>query len=180
MTGRQGTYSLSKKQFKEWLFTYRKNLGCINIALEHFYGPGDNPKRFVTYIVDNLLKNADSIDLTKGDQIRDFVYIDDVVDAFIRIIDSSGQLGKGFHEFEIGTGHPLPLRDFVKLAQQVSGNTSTFLNFGAIPYRENETMHTKADTSQISRLGWKCTVSIEEGLRKMIESEKRQMQEGLS
>ena len=35
-------YSLSKKQFKEWLSAYKKDLICINVALEHFYGPGDD------------------------------------------------------------------------------------------------------------------------------------------
>ena len=96
-------YSLSKKQFKEWLFVYRKNFGCVNVALEHFYGPGDNPARFVTYIVHSLLKNVERIDLTKGEQKRDFIYIDDVVDAFIKIVNSSDTFLRDFYEFEVGT-----------------------------------------------------------------------------
>jgi CDP-paratose synthetase len=174
------TYSLSKKQFKEWLFVYRKNFGCVNVALEHFYGPGDNPARFVTSIVYNLLKNVERIDLTKGEQKRDFIYIDDVVDAFIKIVNSSDTFLRDFHEFEVGTNHALSIREFVELAKKISGNTETALNFGAIPYRENEIMDHNADITEISRLGWKCTISPAEGLKKMFESEKRLINNELS
>lgn len=166
-------YSLSKKQFKEWLYTYRKRFSCINVALEHFYGPGDNPTKFVTYLLHNLMKNAERIDLTKGEQKRDFIYIDDVVDAFEKIIKSSDNFLKDFYEFEVGSNQSLSIREFVELAKNISGNTVTALNFGVIPYRENEIMDHKADTSGISSLGWKCTISPAEGLRKMFESEKR-------
>ena len=174
------TYSLSKKQFKEWLFVYRQNFGCVNVALEHFYGPGDNPARFVTYIVHNLLKNVERIDLTKGEQIRDFIYIEDVVDAFIKIVNSSDTFLKDFYEFEVGTTHALSIREFVELAKKISGNTKTALNFGAIPYRENEIMAHQAEITEISRLGWKCTISPAEGLKKMFESEKRLINNELS
>ena len=166
-------YSLSKKQFKEWLYTYRKIFSCVNVALEHFYGPGDNPNKFVTYILHNLIKNVDMIDLTKGEQKRDFIYIDDVVDAFAKIIKSSDDFFENFYEFEIGSSQSLSIREFVELAKKISGNTGTVLNFGAIPYRENEIMSHQADTTGISGLGWKCTISPAEGLRKMFESEKR-------
>jgi nucleoside-diphosphate-sugar epimerase len=174
------SYSLSKKQFMEWLFVYRQNFGCVNVALEHFYGPGDNPTRFVTYIVHSLLENVDRIDLTKGEQRRDFIYIDDVVDAFIKIVNSSDAFLRDFYEFELGTNHALSIREFVELAKKISGNTKTALIFGAIPYRENEIMNHKADITEISRLGWKCTISPAEGLKKMFESEKRLINHELS
>ncbi|MGA2104303.1 MAG: NAD(P)-dependent oxidoreductase [Methanoregula sp.] len=173
-------YSLSKKQFKEWLYTYRKIFSCVNVALEHFYGPGDNPNKFVTYILHNLIKNVDMIDLTKGEQKRDFIYIDDVVDAFAKIIKSSDDFFENFYEFEIGSSQSLSIREFVELAKKISGNTGTVLNFGAIPYRENEIMSHQADTTGISGLGWKCTISPAEGLRKMFESEKRLINQDLS
>jgi CDP-paratose synthetase len=165
-------YSLSKKQFKEWLFVYKQDFTCINVALEHFYGPGDDATKFVTYIINNLLKNVDSIDLTKGEQKRDFIYIDDVVDAFVKIINSLDNFKRDFYEFEIGTNHPLSIKQFVELAKQLSGNKHTLLNFGALPYRENEVMNYYVNTSEISKLGWKCNKTLEEGLKKMIELER--------
>jgi nucleoside-diphosphate-sugar epimerase len=87
---------------------------------------------------------------------------------------------RDFYEFEVGTSHALSIREFVELAKKISGNTKTSLNFGAIPYRENEVMDHKADISGISRLGWKCTISPAEGLKKMFESEKQLINHELS
>jgi nucleoside-diphosphate-sugar epimerase len=168
-------YSLSKKQFKDWLFVYKQEYTCINVALEHFYGSGDDPTKFVTYIVRNLLKNVDRIDLTKGEQKRDFIYIDDVVNAFVKIIKSLEKFSQDFYEFEVGTNSPISIKEFVELTKQLSGNQHTLLNFGAIPYRENEVMNYNVNTSEISKLGWKYTIPLEKGLKKMIESEKQLM-----
>lgn len=165
-------YSLSKKQFKDWLFVYKQDYTCINVSLEHFYGPGDDETKFVTYIIHNLLKNVDKIDLTKGEQKRDFIYIDDVVDAFVIIINSLDNFNQDFYEFEIGTNNPLSIKQFVELAKQLTRNKYTLLNFGALPYRENEVMNYYVNTSEISKLGWKCNITIEEGLKKMIELER--------
>jgi len=173
-------YSLSKKQFKDWLFVYKQDYTCINVALEHFYGSGDDETKFVTYIVHNLLKNVDRIDLTKGEQKRDFIYIDDVVNAFLKIINSLDNFSKDFYEFEVGTNHPLSIKEFVELAKQLSGNEQTLLNFGALPYRENEVMNYKVNTSEILKLGWKCNRTVEEGLKKMIELEKQLKNQELS
>ncbi len=173
-------YSLSKKQFKDWLFVYKQDYTCINVSLEHFYGAGDDATKFVTYIVHNLLKNIDKIDLTKGEQKRDFIYIDDVVNAFVKIINSLDNFSQDFYEFEVGTNHPLSIKEFVELAKQLSGNKHTLLNFGALPYRENEVMNYYVNTSEISKLGWKCNSTVEEGLKKMIELEKQLINQELS
>jgi nucleoside-diphosphate-sugar epimerase len=166
-------YSLSKKQFKDWLFAYKHDYTCINVALEHFYGSGDDDTKFVTHIIHNLLQNVDKIDLTKGEQKRDFIYIDDVVNAFIKIINSLDQFSKDYYEFEVGTSHPLSLKEFVELAKQLSGNTHTHLNFGVIPYRENEVMDYKVNTTEILKLGWKCNYTVIIGLTKTIQLEKQ-------
>jgi nucleoside-diphosphate-sugar epimerase len=173
-------YSLSKKQFKDWLFVYKQDYTCINVALEHFYGAGDDPTKFVTFIVQNLLKNVDRIDLTKGEQKRDFIYIDDVVNAFAKIINSLDNFSRDFYEFEVGTNHPISIKEFVELTKILSGNQHTILNFGAIPYRENEVMNYNINTSEISKLGWKYNISLEKGLKKMIELEKQLMNQELS
>ena len=80
---RVDTYSLSKRQFSEWLEKYSNDILTINVALEHFYGPFDNDSKFVTYVIRKMLGNEDSIDFTLGLQKRNFVYIEDVIDAFI-------------------------------------------------------------------------------------------------
>ena len=165
-------YSLSKNQFREWLELYAKEMICLNVALEHFYGPYDDNTKFVSYIIESILNNAKKIDLTEGEQERDFIYIDDVVDAFITIIKNIENLRKGFLRYEIGTGQSIKLKNFVKLVKSIVQNNDTVLNFGAIPYRENEVMSSKADITEICKLKWKPKYTLEEGLLRTISMEK--------
>ena len=165
-------YSLSKSQFKEWLKVYSNEITCINIALEHFYGPLDDQSKFVTYIIKNILADVDAIDLTGGDQKRDFIYIDDVVAAFMKIIEHSFGLRCGFINYEIGTSHVISIRDFVSLVKSMARNGRTRLNFGAIPYRDNEVMESRVDITEIRKLNWAPRFTLEEGLKKTIALEK--------
>jgi len=161
-------YSLSKGQFAEWLQAYKNDLSCVSIALEHFYGPGDDKTKFVSYVIDQLLNNAKKIDLTPGEQKRDFVYIDDVVAGFLLVIEKYKQFGRGYFKFEIGSGNLISIKDFVIKIQQYVRNTKTKLNFGAIPYRKNEVMEHRVDLTEIQKLGWVCKNFIEQGLKKTI------------
>ena len=161
-------YALSKAQFREWLFTFSKKMACVNIALEHFYGPYDNNTKFVSFVVQQLLNGADCIDLTKGEQKRDFIYIDDVISALLLIFNEYAKGPPGYYDFEVGSGVNISIRDFVELTKDVAGNTNTQLNFGAIPYRKNETMDTIVNTSKIRALGWCPSTSLRDGLAQMI------------
>ena len=164
-------YSLSKRQFSEWLMSYKNNIVCINVALEHFYGPEDDPTKFVSFVVQSLLKKVDTIDLTAGEQKRDFIFIHDVVSAFLKIIDYSSSLRNDFYEFQIGGSEPVTIKEFVLMIKRLTGNTTTILNFGALPYRENEIMECRIDMRPIKKLGWNTTYSLEKGLKLMIEQE---------
>src|SRR3990172_4806098 len=154
------------------LKVYATEILCINIALEHFYGPHDDQTKFVTYIIRNILANIEKIDLTKGEQKRDFIYIDDVVDAFLKVINHSALLERGFLNYEIGTNHAITIKEFVSLVKRLANNSSTYLNFGVLPYRDNEIMESFVDTSEIRKLGWKPNSSLEDGLLKTINSER--------
>lgn len=165
-------YALSKSQFREWLFRYTQKMVCVNIALEHFYGPYDDPTKFVSFIVRQLLDNVDYINLTLGEQKRDFIYIDDIVSAFTLILDNCALFESGYFDYELGTGNTITIRNFVELTKQISGNTHTQLNFGALPYRENEAMETFVNTSAICALGWSPVTSFINGLSKMIVKER--------
>lgn len=69
-------------------------------------------KIFVPFVIRRMLKN-EVLKLTPGEQKRDFVFIDDVVNAYIKIPEES-VVSKPFSEFEIGTGQPVTIKDFVK------------------------------------------------------------------
>lgn len=164
-------YALSKHQFREWLRSYSSRMTCLNIAMELFYGPGDQPEKFVTSVIRELLKNAEEIELTAGEQKRDFVYIDDVVDAFIKVIEHSRSLGRGYWHYAVGTGRTRSVRDIVTMIKTLSGNTRTVLKFGARPYREHEVMDSPVDISELAKIGWQPRVTLRDGLQLTVQAE---------
>ena len=168
-------YSLSKSQFREWLNLYSDRVVCGNVALEHFYGPGDDNSKFVTLMIQSLLRGVPSIGLTPGEQKRDFIHISDVVNAFSTVVEWLKRKKAGFYNFEIGTGSTISIRDFMCLLKELTGNTVTKLDFGAFPYRENEVMESNVDLSLIRAAGWRPKMPLARGLRGAILSEKERI-----
>ena len=164
-------YSLSKKQFRDWLFAFSNDLICINVSLEHFYGPFDDKTKFVSFIIDKFLAKANEINLTFGEQKRDFIFIDDVVCAFHSIIKNLNKMHPGFYEYEIGTSKQIKIKDIVETIRKLTGNTETMTNFGVVPYRKNEIMESHANIKKISALGWLPKVDLYTGLKKTIQAE---------
>lgn len=166
-------YSLSKKQFVDWLESYSDRIICINVTLEHFYGPGDDPSKFVTYIIHSLLSDVECIKLTEGRQSRDFIYISDVISAFLVLLNKVPTFKHRYYRFEVGSAQPVEIRYFVELAKVICRNNRTNLDFGAIPYRKCEAMSSDVNISELSALGWHPKVSLLEGLKDTIEIERR-------
>ena len=166
-------YSLSKNQFKDWLQLYSTRMVCVNVALEHFYGPVDDKSKFVAWIIHSMLTSSSALNLTPGEQKRDFIYIDDVVAAFLSIIKATASNKKGFISYEIGSGKTVSIRELVVLIKKLTRNDITELNFGALPYREKEVMESKTDLTNIQELGWAPQVLLETGIKKTIEYEKK-------
>jgi nucleoside-diphosphate-sugar epimerase len=168
---RISSYALSKKQFRNWLQFYSNNMTCINVSLEHFFGPKDDSTKFVTYIIKSLIEEVEKLDLTAGEQERDFIYIDDVVEAFIVIIQNINNQN-GFYEYEIGSGVNIKIKDFILKTADILENTTTKLNFGALPYRENEVMKSHVNLTEIYKLGWSPKTNFVDGLYRTIKLER--------
>lgn len=167
-------YSLSKSHFKDWLREFSVKIKCININLEHFYGPFDNDTKFTSNIIRSLIKKVEKLDLTDGLQRRSFIYIDDVVDAFITILSNINNIKDLFNNFDVGAIKNISIQDFVLLTKKLTNNIETKLNFGALPHRPNEIMEIKIDTSSLQALGWFPKIMIEEGLKLTINKELNQ------
>ena len=161
-------YSLTKKQFLDWLKFRSNEIKAVNMQLEHFYGPGASPTNFISHMLDKLAKNEPEIDLTKGEQERDFIFYEDVITAYETIINSTDKLNEHYSHFEVGSGENLSIKDLMLLLKELT-ESNTKLNFGALPYRENELMHSKCDLKPIHQLGWRAKNNINQGIRKTIE-----------
>ena len=173
-------YALSKKQFLEWGKFLAKYSLFFNVCLDHFYGPHDQHFKFYVKLIHNLLSKVDSIDLTSGEQKRDFTYIDDVVNAFIAIIKHAISLypNVGFHNVEVGSGNVVTIRALASLIKEITKNTNTALNFGALPYRLHEQMECTICSDKLRSYGWAPKYTLEQGLRKTISAEIKNRNEG--
>jgi CDP-paratose synthetase len=164
-------YSLSKKQLLEWFKYFSNNIKIINLKLEHIYGPKDDDSKFVSKIINQLLANVSNINLTKGEQKRDFIYIDDVVNVYTLVLENIYKFDS-YTELDVGTGNQIELKYFIKKIYDTINNKiaiDTKLNFGAISYRIGEPMVIDEDIKPLYKLGWKPTYSIDSGISRTID-----------
>jgi CDP-paratose synthetase len=168
-------YSLSKKSLNLWLKYLSKDIKVINMVLEHVYGENDNNNKFVEHIIQKIaIEQVEEIDLTPGHQKRDFIYVQDVCNVYISAIKYSLDNLFEFKQFNIGTGVATSIFDFVTQIKQIS-NSNTVLNFGSINYREDEIMYSCANSIDLKTLKIFEYTQIEEGIKKIILSYKKDL-----
>lgn len=148
----------------------------LNLYLEHMYGPGDGDKKFITTIIKDLLIQKEKIQLTEGEQLRDFIHVNDVVSAYKVIINSMEKIIQSDYvqEFQVGSGEACTLKDFVILIKKLLSSESKLL-FGELPYRTNEIMSSCADIEKLKSLGWVCNETLESGLESVISDIKNKI-----
>ena len=169
-------YSLSKAQFTDWLMIRSNKIKVINFKIEHIYGIHDDSKKFIPWIINEMIYESTSINLTSGIQKRDFIYVSDVVDAYNLVIQKNATL-QNWNEFDLGTNTFIQVKKLVlKLALLIEGKFDKIilprLNFGSLSYRKDEIMIPILDNSKLIKLGWKPEVTIDEGLNKILKEYK--------
>jgi CDP-paratose synthetase len=165
------SYTLSKKQLTQWgqlLATDESRF--VNLVLQHPYGPGDGPSKFVPYILKQCLEAQGDIALTPGEQRKDFIYVDDVIAAVKLVLDRADHLGGTYCDLDCGSGTAISIREFVETAHRLTHSRAR-LRFGALPYRENEIMFSQADITPLRRLGWEPRISLDDGIRRTLDQE---------
>ncbi len=164
----QNLYALSKLLAEEACSFYADNYGVNTVTLRLFppYGPADNERRLIPYVTRCLL-NGESPNLTTGKQKWDFVYVDDIVDAFLAALRAFPT--QQAHEiFNIGTGNAVSIFDVVTKIKEITG-ADTELKWGAVPHRKNEVWLNSAEGKKSSEiLGWQAKTNIDAGLAETI------------
>lgn len=148
-------YTLSKKQSLDWikLLTHGKSCKVINMKIFHMFGENDAPSKFIPFVINKLKSNEQYLELTAGEQTRDFVYVKDVVSAYSHVLRNYEDLEE-FQEFHVGTGKSTTIKELVETIKKVT-ESNTNLNFGALLYREGEIMESNSNINSLLKLGWK-------------------------
>lgn len=167
-------YALSKHQFSQWLKLLADGAETcfVDVALETMYGEDDDPAQFIASVILGCLRNAERLALTTGEQKRDFVYIQDVVAAFARLVEFHiGEQRKrrsgGYAAYSVGSGVAVSVRQVVEKIHALTGSR-TVLDFGARPRHAHEVMFSQADLSAMRKLNWSPQYDLQEGLRRTI------------
>lgn len=157
---------------KAWASMYCKAAAEINRApvttLRIFspYGYYDSPTRLIPYLVTSCLRGRNPR-IISGKAVRDFVFINDVVDAYINTIRRS-EHARG-EIFNIGSGRQVSVMDVAEKILLLTGSRSRIVSSGA-DERANQPKRWQADISKAGRvLGWKPKTDISQGLEKTIE-----------
>ena len=130
------------------------------------YGENDSMKKFIPFIINEIKNNVPYIDLTEGDQKRDFIFVDDVVNAFEIVMNSCHRL-PNYENFDVGTGKVTAIKDLIILIKSKL-NSQTELRFGKINYRKNEIMFSKASNEKLVKLGWEIHYDLEKGISNVL------------
>ncbi len=127
------------------------------------YGPKDNPDWFIPYLIKQLLKGQ-TPQLTKGEQLWDYIYVKDAANAIIKVAKDLTATGP----FNLGSGTVSTVK---YLAETIRDriNPALPIEFGAIPYRPDQVMHLQANVNRLKKLvGWYPSVSLEQGIEETI------------
>ena len=122
------------------------------------YGPFEYPARLVPSVIQALLK-GEPAQCTHGNQIRDFLHVTDVADAFVTLLDSevTGIVN-------IGSGKPISIKELVMQIAQFLGKEED-IQLGTFPARKDEPPFIVADTTRLRKeVRWCQKYSLEEGI----------------
>ncbi|MBN1559546.1 NAD-dependent epimerase/dehydratase family protein [candidate division KSB1 bacterium] len=162
------------KMAGEWyhiLYNNVYNIRASSLRLTNTYGPRQlmkhNRQGFMSVFIRQIIDGEKIRIFGDGKQIRDFNYIDDVVDAFLLVAGYSDCDG---HIFNLGGDEPMMLVDLVKLMIEVAGSGS----FEMAPFPEDKKRIDIGDYYGDYRLikavmGWKCRTSMRDGLQRTFE-----------
>ncbi len=127
------------------------------------FGPVDNPYNVISSTILGILRN-EPIKLTKGEQIWDLLYTEDLADAFWAVANK-GISGK---TYIVGCGEELSLREQLKVF--VDELCPTYeIEWGGIPYSNNQIMYLCADNSEITEdTGWEPHTRMKEAAKKTV------------
>jgi UDP-glucose 4-epimerase len=164
-------YGVAKKAVIDYLHYYREIQGLeyTALALANVYGPRQDPHGeagVIAIFADKLLRGERPTIYGDGEQTRDFVYVDDVVDAFVRAADKADGL-----LCNIGTGIETSVQHLFDLMARAAGFTDPARY---APSRVGELQRSALDPARAGiHLGWKPFSTLEEGVHQSLEAFRR-------
>ncbi len=166
-------YGLSKLSATKlaMIFYQQFNLPVVVLRPSIAYGPYQGDEMFIPALIKTLIKKQ-PFKMTEGNQLRDFIYIDDLTNALIKGISCTGLEGQIIN---IASGTSITIRDIALQIAEIT-NSEENLKIGELPYRNFEIMNYTVDITQASRLlQWQAKTKLNDGLEKTVSFYKKKL-----
>jgi nucleoside-diphosphate-sugar epimerase len=157
-------YGICKNSLNEMVNAFCQSSGISSAwgRIFFLYGPYESESRLVASTVKSLLAGKPAL-CTHGEQYKDFLYVEDVADAFCALLDCSitGSVN-------IASGEPMKVRELVQMIADTIGNPE-LLRMGAIASMSGEPSCLFGNIDRLStEVGWKPRFKASEGIEKTI------------
>jgi len=147
------------------MFHHLWDVQVSNLRIGMVYGPGrQDTHKLVPYVALALLRGREP-ELGSGTRHLDWVYVDDVVDAFLAAGATPEAAGRAF---DIGTGTGTSIRDTAELLSDIVGGP-TRPRYGVLTDRALDSARIADPALAAEVLGWRPAVGLEEGLRRTVD-----------
>jgi UDP-glucose 4-epimerase len=164
-------YGASKAAGGQWgrAAAQRLGIGFQWLRLFGVFGPGEAPHRLVPYLAAKL-SAGQRVDLTPGEQQRDFLYVEDAVRGMILAAEAAAE--GSFGPFNICSGCPVSVRTFATaVAEIVDSSAVDLLDFGSRRYRPDEHMWMVGDPTKFSQAtGFRPAFELHPGLVRTVDA----------
>lgn len=176
-------YAATKKSNELMAHTYSKLYNIPTTGLRFFtvYGPWGRPDMSPFLFIDAILKGKPIKVFNNGDMLRDFTYIDDIVEGIVRITKIIPESNIEWDEkkadpssstapykiYNIGNSHPIKLMDYIKSIEKAIGHEA---KKEFLPMQPGDVYQTYADSSALSKItGFKPNTPLQEGINKTVD-----------
>jgi UDP-glucose 4-epimerase len=169
-------YAVAKLAVEKYLeYAHRAlNLPFTAIRQTNSYGRTDNDFFVTEQIITQMILNSDVVNLGYAEPFRNFIWIDDLLEAWIRVIENPNQCNQG-KIYTVGPDNPIKISDYAnKIAAMIGWKGN--IQWNTKPKRPGEIYWLNSGTTAISRdLGWEPQIDLDIGLARTIDIWRRKL-----
>lgn len=160
-------YTATKSAFRHIVDYYADKCGFRYVTAVPYtvYGGVDTGKKLIDYMVDSI-DSEEPVKMTKGEQVLDFVHVEDVARFFAAMVEHS-EVIENRHEFHLGTCVGTRVRDLAEIISREIGQKLN-IEWGGREYRPLDVMYAVAPHDEYLNRYWKAEISIEEGVNEKL------------
>lgn len=170
-------YAIAKIAGIKMCDAYKAQYGCnfISAMPTNLYGPNDNYDLNNSHVLPALLRKFHTAMINdepvvtvwgSGTPLREFLHVDDMAEACIFLMDNFNE--PGF--VNVGTGVDLSIKDLAEMIKKITGFKGSVIFDNSKP---DGTMRKLMDVGKIEAMGWKHTITLEDGIRSVYEDYKK-------